>query len=205
MKKKRMDKTIKAAIVFLMITVCGPSVSFAGDIYRYVDENGVLHFTDTPITGEKMELFIKDRSSAKSSYSRNDYSSYYSSDEFNDIIEEAASANEVSSSLIKAMIKVESNFNPNAVSPRGAKGLMQIMPGTMRDLNIDNPFNPYENVMGGSRYIKDLLRRFNNELTLALAAYNAGPGMVEKYKNIPPFEETIGYVQKVLHFHRMYQ
>lgn len=188
-----------------MIFICGPSVSFAGDIYKYVDENGVLHFTDTPIAGEKMELFIKDRSSTRSSYIRNDYSSYYSSDEFNDIIEEAASANEVSSSLIKAMIKVESNFNPNAVSPRGAKGLMQIMPGTMRDLNIDNPFNPYENVMGGSRYIRALLRRFNNELTLALAAYNAGPGMVEKYKNIPPFEETIGYVQKVLHFHRMYQ
>jgi soluble lytic murein transglycosylase len=82
---------------------------------------------------------------------------------------------------------------------------MQIMPGTMRDLNIDNPFNPYENVMGGSKYIRDLLRRFNNELTLALAAYNAGPGMVEKYNNVPPFEETIGYVQKVLHFHRMYQ
>ena len=200
-----MGKTIKKAIVFLMIFICGPSVSFAGDIYKYVDENGVLHFTDTPIAGEKMELFIKDRSSTRSSYIRNDYSSYYSSDEFNDIIEEAASANEVSSSLIKAMIKVESNFNPNAVSPRGAKGLMQIMPGTMRDLNIDNPFNPYENVMGGSRYIRALLRRFNNELTLALAAYNAGPGMVEKYKNIPPFEETIGYVQKVLHFHRMYQ
>lgn len=200
-----MGKTIKKAIVFLMIFICGSSVSFAGDIYKYVDENGVLHFTDTPIAGEKMELFIKDRSSTRSSYIRNDYSSYYSSDEFNDIIEEAASANEVSSSLIKAMIKVESNFNPNAVSPRGAKGLMQIMPGTMRDLNIDNPFNPYENVMGGSRYIRALLRRFNNELTLALAAYNAGPGMVEKYKNIPPFEETIGYVQKVLHFHRMYQ
>ena len=200
-----MGKTIKKAIVFLMIFICGPSVSFAGDIYKYVDENGVLHFTDTPIAGEKMELFIKDRSSTRSSYIKNDYSSYYSSDEFNDIIEEAASANEVSSSLIKAMIKVESNFNPNAVSPRGAKGLMQIMPGTMRDLNIDNPFNPYENVMGGSRYIRALLRRFNNELTLALAAYNAGPGMVEKYKNIPPFEETIGYVQKVLHFHRMYQ
>lgn len=180
------------------------SISHAADIYKYVDENGVLHFTDTPISGGKMELFIKDRSNSKSSYSQ-DYRSYYTSDEFNDIIEEAASANNVSSSLIKAMIKVESNFNPNAVSPKGAKGLMQIMPGTMRDLNIENPFNPYENVMGGSKYIRDLLRRFNNELTLALAAYNAGPGMVEKYKNIPPFEETIGYVQKVLHFHRMYQ
>lgn len=179
-------------------------MSHAGDIYKYVDENGVLHFTDTPSSGEKMEIFIKDRTGVKSYY-KQDYSSYYTSEEFNDIIEEAASANNVSSSLIKAMIKVESNFNPNAVSPKGAKGLMQIMPGTMRDLNIDNPFNPYENVMGGSKYIRDLLRRFNNELTLALAAYNAGPGMVEKYNNVPPFEETIGYVQKVLHFHRMYQ
>lgn len=204
MKRKKIAKIATSTIAFFMIITGSLSISHAADIYKYVDENGVLHFTDTPISGEKMQLFIKDRSNSKSSYSQ-DYRSYYTSDEFNDIIEEAASANNVSSSLIKAMIKVESNFNPNAVSPKGAKGLMQIMPGTMRDLNIDNPFNPYENVMGGSKYIRDLLRRFNNELTLALAAYNAGPGMVEKYNNIPPFEETIGYVQKVLHFHRMYQ
>lgn len=204
MKRKKIAKITTTTIAFLTIITGSHSISHAADIYKYVDENGVLHFTDTPISGEKMELFIKDRLNSKSSYSQ-DYKSYYTSDEFNDIIEEAASANNVSSSLIKAMIKVESNFNPNAVSPKGAKGLMQIMPGTMRDLNIENPFNPYENVMGGSKYIRGLLRRFNNELTLALAAYNAGPGMVEKYNNIPPFEETIGYVQKVLHFHRMYQ
>ncbi|MFA6008490.1 MAG: lytic transglycosylase domain-containing protein [Desulfobacteraceae bacterium] len=204
MKRKRIVRITKIIIAFFIIITGGQTMSHAGDIYKYVDENGVLHFTDTPSSGEKMEIFIKDRTGVKSYY-KQDYSSYYTSEEFNDIIEEAASANNVSSSLIKAMIKVESNFNPNAVSPKGAKGLMQIMPGTMRDLNIDNPFNPYENVMGGSKYIRDLLRRFNNELTLALAAYNAGPGMVEKYNNVPPFEETIGYVQKVLHFHRMYQ
>lgn len=206
MKKQKTGKTLKTAMAFLVISLCAVPLSHGADIYKYVDENGVLHFTDTPISGHKMELFIKDSVKRKSDVStKNDYSSYYSSNDFNDIIEEAASAHEISSSLIKAVIKVESNFNPNAVSPKGAKGLMQIMPGTMRDLNIDNPFNPYENVMGGAKYIRDLLRRFNNELTLALAAYNAGPGAVEKYNNIPPFDETIGYVQKVLHFHRMYQ
>ncbi len=205
MTLRRIVRKTAATAIGITIMVCSGTYSHAGDIYKYVDENGVLHFTDTPVSGHKMELFIKERIGSRNSYNREDYRSYYTSDEFNDIIEEAASANDVSSSLIKAMIKVESNFNPNAVSPKGAKGLMQIMPGTMRDLNIDNPFNPYENIMGGSRYISGLLRRFNNELSLALAAYNAGPGMVEKYNNIPPFEETIGYVQKVLHFHRMYQ
>ena len=190
----------------MLFYVLNPLFSEAADIYKYVDENGVLHFTDSPSTN-KMELYIRDKSgSSYGSYNSYDnYGTFYSSDEFNDIIEQAASENEVSSSLIKAMIKVESNFNPKAVSPKGAKGLMQIMPGTMKDLNIEDPFNPYENIMGGSRYIRDLLKRFDNELTLALAAYNAGPGMVEKYNNIPPFEETIGYVRKVLHFHRKYQ
>lgn len=204
MKKKRNKNSAAAAFIFFILTfMAAPFYSYA-DIYKYVDENGILHFTDTPVTGHKVEIFIKDLSKKNVNYLSSGYSSYYS-DDFNDIIEKAASAHDISSSLIKAMIKVESNFNPNAVSPKGAKGLMQIMPGTMKDLNIDNPFNPYENVMGGTRYIRELLLRFNNELTLALAAYNAGPSAVEKYKNIPPYEETIGYVQKVLHFHRMYQ
>ena len=101
-------------------------------------------------------------------------------------------------SLVSALIKVESNWDHKAISHRGAKGLMQLMPSTAKDMNVNNPFNPEENIEGGMKYLRYLLDKFDGDITLALAAYNAGPGKIQKYKGMPPILETKQYVERIL-------
>jgi soluble lytic murein transglycosylase len=108
--------------------------------------------------------------------------------------------------LLKAIIKAESDFNPRAVSKKGAMGLMQIMPENIKAMNISNPFDPLENILGGARYFREMLDRFKGHLSLSLAAYNAGPTAVERYNNqIPPYKETENYIERVLKFYSSYQ
>lgn len=114
------------------------------------------------------------------------------------IFEKAAQAYDVPVSLLKAMAKVESNFNPKAVSCAGAKGVMQLMPTTAQSLGVVDPFDPEQNIMGGAKYISQMLERYHGNTALALAAYNAGSGNVAKYGGIPPFRETQNYVKKVM-------
>ena len=117
-----------------------------------------------------------------------------------DIFEEAASIYDVPVELLKAVAKAESNFNPNAVSHAGAIGVMQLMPGTASSLGVTNPYDARQNIMGGAKYLKSNLDRYNGDISLALAAYNAGPGSVEKYGGVPPYAETQNYVKRVLEY-----
>ena len=114
-----------------------------------------------------------------------------------DVVERIAAEQEVSPALIHSVIKVESNYNPNAVSRKGAQGLMQLIPSTAQRYGVANVFDPVDNIQGGARYLKHLLELYNGDYALALAAYNAGEGAVAKYGDIPPYPETVNYVQSV--------
>ncbi len=119
---------------------------------------------------------------------------------FDDLVRAAAAREGLDPSLVRAVVRAESNFDPQAVSPAGAKGLMQLTDATARSLGVTDVFDPAQNVAAGTRYLKQLLARFGGDLPRALAAYNAGPGAVEQYGGVPPFAETEQYVRRVLGF-----
>ena len=180
-------------LISLTFFVISPA---AADIYLYIDSQGVLHFTNAPTSGN-YKVYMRETIRRPRAF--------YDIKSYDDVISEAAKRNGLSSSLIKALIRVESYLNPRAVSKKGAMGLMQIMPENLQLLNINDPFDPWENIMGGTAYLKGLLERFSGQLPLALAAYNAGPSAVEKYNDIPPYPETQSYVQKVMKFFHLYK
>jgi len=120
-------------------------------------------------------------------------------------IEQMSKEYNVPAALVAAMIKVESDFRPNIVSPVGARGLMQLMPATARELKVGNINDPHENIRGGTKYIRSLLDQFRGNMTLAIASYNAGPGAVKRFGSVPPYPETRKYVQRVLHHYNEFK
>ena len=172
--------------------------SVRADIYMYIDENGVMHFTNTPTSNQyDYKIYVKERAAVSGNFQ--------ATDKYDHFISDASKEFGVDSRLLKAMIKAESDFDPRAVSKKGAMGLMQIMPENFKMLNLKNPFDPWENIKAGARYFKKLHERFNGKLALTLAAYNAGPTAVDRYKSIPPFQETEEYVRRVLRYYRTFQ
>jgi soluble lytic murein transglycosylase-like protein len=171
--------------------------SFAeADIFVRTHENGYKEFTNRPsgpgwifhMTESGYQPMIRFTTKGKPR-------------KLDDIIHDIASEYKIDPALVKAIIKAESNADPQAVSRKGAQGLMQLMPETARELNVKRPFDPKENIIGGVKYIKGLMASYG-DLRLALAAYNAGPGTVKKYAGIPPYRETINYVRRVLRYYR---
>lgn len=176
----------------LIFVVFSPS-SLLADIYRYVDKNGVSHFTNIKSDG-RYTLFIRGVRKSSSEYIR----------DFEEIIGQASMQFRIEPSLLKAVIKAESDFDHRAVSPKGAQGLMQLMPQTADHMEVNDPFDPEENIFGGTRYLSILMKRFKNNKELALAAYNAGPEKVESCNGVPPITETKAFVKRVLYYYKMY-
>jgi hypothetical protein len=175
------------------------------DIYKYEDQEGVLHFTDAP-TDRRFKVYMRDIKrdrKLRTTFRLTDCAR--DPREFETIISSCSLQYGVDKSLVKAVIQAESGYNPNALSRKGAAGLMQLMPKTAQDLKVANSFDPSENIRGGVRYLKFLLDTFKGDVPLALAAYNAGLSKVARYGGIPPYEETRNYVGKVLSYRQTFR
>jgi len=187
-----MDWLFRRAVLpwLLLLVLLGAIVKPAlADIYRYVDEDGVIHFSNVP-THYRFRLYISE--------TKLDYRAYF--DRYDRIITRAARKHGVDNTLVKAVIRAESDFDRNAVSNKGAQGLMQLMPETAKDLAVKDSFDPHENINAGVRYLKTQLNNFQNNVPLALAAYNAGENAVRRYGRIPPYKETRTFVDRVLRY-----
>ena len=186
-------KSLFGIAVLVSLFLLGQGLGSA-EIYRYVDRKGVWHFTNRK-TDTRYRLFIRSGKRSVKEYLV----------EYHGIVKRAADQFGVDIHFIKAIIKAESGFDQEAVSKKGAKGLMQLMPGTASDMEVIDPLDPEENIVGGTRYFSLLLKRFKNNKALALAAYNAGPENVENYNGIPPFPETKAFVERVMRYYRSYK
>ncbi len=215
--------TFRLLLSVLLLALAAPSPGEAA-MYAYVDARGVCHYTNVPGDGRYK---LKERGMRKGAGSAEDrllrtISRHASSKGFrmgerqrmlyqtapytlNRYIHLAADTHKVDPLLIKAVIKAESNFDPRAISSKGAQGLMQLMPGTARYLQVADPFDPSQNIDGGVRYLRYLLDNYDGNIALSLAAYNAGPANVAKNGTLPRFPETRAYVAKVLEHYRSYR
>jgi len=199
---------MKIRLLLLLVSALSAGIAHA-DIYRYVDADGAVHFTNVP-QDSRFKVYLKEKrkpdpvTDTLSSEIR-----YYDEKErarYAKPIQDAARATRLEPALIHAVISAESGYNPFARSRKGAAGLMQLMPETAKRYGVKNRLDPVQNISGGARYLRDLIRMFNNDLQLAVAAYNAGENAVVRAGNrIPPFQETMTYVPRVMSYYKKYR
>ena len=202
----RIALLIKRNRCFLLPLLLVPQFAVA-QVYKFVDENGIVNYTNiappsnTAYQTLRFPCYAADPKCRGVSWEK----VALNTSAFETEIRTAARLNAVDESLIRAIIHAESAYQTDAVSPKGAQGLMQLMPATQEMLDVADPFNPAANIGGGARHLSDLLREFDGNVTLAAAAYNAGAGAVEKYGGVPPYEETREYVRRVNILLKRYQ
>ena len=192
----------------LLVSAVSAGIAHA-DIFRYVDADGAVHFTNVP-QDSRFKVYLKEKRKADPvTETLAGEIRYYDEKErarYAKPIQDAAKATRLDAALIHAVISAESGYNPFARSRKGAAGLMQLMPETAKRYGVKNRLDPAQNISGGARYLRDLIRMFNNDLQLAVAAYNAGENAVVRAGNrIPPYQETMTYVPRVMSYYRKYR
>lgn len=200
-----LQKRCQVSGLLITLLLIAPSLTQA-DIYKYVDKHGRIILTDKP-RNDNYKLLVKTWKGWEEKKSTVAYDKFkVNKTKYASTIAYYASRYRLPKSLLDAVITAESAYDPNATSRAGAVGLMQLMPETAKRYGVSNRRNPSANVNGGTRYLRDLLKMFDNKLELALAAYNAGEGAVKKHGNkVPPYKETRNYVKKVIAYYREYR
>lgn len=205
MRVKFLQVILLTGSVVLMAAL---SAQFAfAEVYKFTDENGIIHLTNIKPVNQKnvktydFPCYASDPKCQQLDWERIPLNRLA----FDEEISAASEVYSVDASLIRAIIHAESAYRPEALSPKGAQGLMQLMPGTEKELQVSNVFDPGNNIEGGTRYLSMLLQEFNDDIDLAAAAYNAGPGAVHKYGGIPPYKETKEYVRRINILYRRYR
>ncbi len=196
------NNKVTLVFIFIFSLISMPSQA---DIYKYVDKHGRVILTDKPAhTGYKR--LVKTWKGWEEAKTPKNFNWAKNQRKFDPTIRSVAKMYKLPHALVHAVITAESSYNPNAISRAGAVGLMQLMPETAKQYGVSNRRDPKQNIYGGSRYLRYLLKLFKNNLVLALAAYNAGEGAVKKYGNkIPPYRETRNYVNKVIKYYKKYR
>jgi soluble lytic murein transglycosylase-like protein len=205
-------RTLGLAITQLLLVVAlSFPVSSMATIYSYIDESGVVHFSNVPTEPQYRPVVRLDPRPGFGERTGQILIPAYSGDwqphpdSYDQLIRKAASRYLVDPHLVKAVIRCESNFDYLAVSRKGAVGLMQLMPDTVADMEVTDPFDPQDNINGGTRYLRKMMGLFKGNLRMALAAYNAGPTTVINVGGVPRWRETVTYVQKVQYYYQVYQ
>ncbi|MCE5273233.1 lytic transglycosylase domain-containing protein [bacterium] len=200
-----MRPVLRAVLATAVLAACAAALPavLGAEINTWTDRNGVIHITNRPAVGVGLTSRRVVHIPAPVPRVQVAEPAYHDSN-YDELIRRAATRFDLDFDLVKAVIHAESAFDPRAVSGKGARGLMQLMPSTAQDLGVQDTFDPEQNILGGSRYLKQMLERYNHDLPLGLAAYNAGPSRVDRAGGVPPIAETHDYIRKVKRLMRLY-